>query len=138
MSYWPLQQCSWRIKNAYCSTIDFNKLVILFMCLIYGNAGKVASCLLDGKISIWKLYNEGELSCRFFQISKINMQPSRIMYMVEGKHPRNNSLDVGDKHFKISFPQTSYEHEEGNYQQHPLKLTLCIYWRLTFSVTHSA
>ena len=46
------------------------------------------------------------------QISKINRQPSRIMYIVEGKHPRNNSFDnKGDKHFKISFSQTSYEHE---------------------------
>ena len=36
------------------------------------------------------------------QISKINRQPSRIMYMVEGKHPRNNSFDAGGKHFKLA------------------------------------
>ena len=38
------------------------------------------------------------------------------MYMVQGKHPRNDSFDKGDKHFKISFSQTSYEHEQDNFQ----------------------
>ena len=35
-------------------------------------------------------------------ISKINREPSCIMYKVEGKHPRSNSFNAGNKNFKIS------------------------------------
>ena len=70
------------------------------------------------------------------QISKINRQPSRRMYMVKGKQPRNNSFDAGDKHFKICFSQTSYEHKQDNIQRH--HLTNIVHLLKTFLVTHSA
>ena len=80
------------------------------------------------------------------------------MYMVKGKHPRMKGFQAGDKHFKISFSQNSYEHEQNDFQRCHLKpaskmevfakivdswkalaifakistLVLYIYWRLTF------
>ena len=54
-------------------------------------------------------------------ILEINRQTPRIMYITESKDSRNNSFDAGDKHFKISFSQISYGHEQDSFQRHYLE-----------------